>query len=252
MIILDRLVRIIIGVTSGALLMSILGIVTAFFIASGNKADVIQWIKDGDSDLAFIQNQINAVNADKSLSLSSKQEQLEILKTRQTQQISYIETQKKNLTYIQDEIVEILKLLFGSATITGFLLAVVNFHFKYMHHLKFFITHTKGPNKLRQRIVITNKKDRKETILSAYLLGKNKEYIELLDLTCEPKTIDAFGHTTIYFNNKEDLELENLSKYYKLFVVLGDGVTMKCSPIMQWKTAKGGSLMALDRERRVI
>lgn len=249
MIILDRLVRIIIGVASGILLMSILAISTVFFIAIGNKADVVDWLKEGDAQLTFIQNKINSVEAN--TTLQNKQEQLEILGNSLMLQTRYLEKLRKSLSYINQEIVDIFKMLLGAATITGFLLAVVNFHFKYMHHLKFFITKAEGSNSLRQRIVITNKKDRKETVLGAYLYGRDKEHIELHDLTSEPKSIDAFGHTTLFFDCEVKLEFENRSSYYKLFVVLGDGSTMKCSPIMQWRTAKGESLMALDRVRRV-
>ncbi|PTP43149.1 hypothetical protein [Vibrio splendidus] len=248
----DRITQFFIGIAGGMLAMTILGMAIVFYLSAEDKSDILAEFKGAKSELVFINNQIDSVKQDKNIEEDKRQIKLSRLSERKEQQSIYVEKLKARLSHIEKQISDIFKWILGAASISGFLLAIINFHYKYQHSLNFFITSTKSPNKTRKRLVITNKKDRTETILCAYLKGKSGKKIELLDLSCEPKTISSFGHTTIFFECESGLESTNLSRGYRLYVVLGSGMKMKCSPIMQWKTARGDSLMALDRERRIM
>ncbi|HHP0492803.1 TPA: hypothetical protein ACRZ2U_003567 [Vibrio harveyi] len=252
MITIDRVTQFIIGLCSGALLMAILGMMAAFHLSIEQKGEIKIQLREAKSELAFIKNQIKSVNEDKNITEEKRQTKLSILSKRKEQQSSYVESIEFRADHIEKQISNIFKWFLGATSIGGLLIAVINFNYKYHHCLKFFITSTRNTDKKEKRLVITNKKDRTETILCAYFLGKDDKKIEILDLSCEPQTIASFGHMTTTFECEDGLENNNLSKDYRLYVVLGDGQRMKCSPIMQWKTARGESLMALDRERRVI
>ncbi|MCK8083752.1 hypothetical protein [Vibrio sp. 1CM24A] len=205
----------------------------AFWLATEDKKQHEEYVAMTRTELAKIRTQIqelkypNATYPDELTKMAQKE-------------ITYERFLAKRLKEYEDKsalVDDTFKVLVGCISIAAYLLASINYQMKYNSLLAFIITPTKSPNKNRQRLVITNQKDRTETILGVYLLGPNQERIELLDYTCEPKSLSSFGHVVIFFESNEELSDSNLCKHYKLVVCLGNGKMVKVKPLNKWKNA---------------
>jgi len=214
----------------------------AFWLATEEKNQHEKYVDMTQVELANIRLQIqklkypNATYPDELTGLEQKE-------------IAYERLLAKRLKEYEDQSVsidDVFKVFVGCISVAAYLLATINYQMKYNSLLAFAITPTRSPNKNRQRLIITNQKDRAETILGAYLLGPNQEKIELLDYTCEPRSLSSFGHVVIFFESNEELRDSNLCKHYKLIVYLGNGKEIKVKPLNKWRNAHKKLLLASE------
>ncbi|WP_412495319.1 hypothetical protein [Vibrio cyclitrophicus] len=252
MITIDKIAQALVGASFVVVLYIIFYLGLAFHFSVQSKGEVLELVTESRVQVAFYQKESNELLEKQSTLSESDKRKLEYFNSSLEREEKYLQELKEDISRIEERLASILKGILGMIATSSFLLATVNFIYKYQHCLEFFITRSKGKNQLKQRIVITNRKDRNETIIGAYLKGKEQEVIELFDLTCEPRKIDSFGHITIFFDSIDKLLHKNHSRYFKLYVILGTGETLKCTPIRQWKTAKGEKLIPLDCERRLL